>query len=217
MVNNIRDVTRPERQAAALRLLADALDAFGKGKFGAARYKLHQAKKLSPRASSVREYLGLSAYHSGEWREALAEFRAYRRLREDTTYMPLEMDALRALERGADVEKTWERFLELDGDRPKDAAGREAYAEGRVVYGSYLLDQDRAPEAWRITGPSRTPHDAPPHELRVWFVAARAALSLGESGTATQITEAIRRADPDMPGLADLMGRIALQRRRSPG
>jgi len=191
--------------------MAEAVDAYGDQEFGAARRKLHKAKELSPRASPVREYLGLSAYQVREWTEALAELRTYRRLTGETTYMPFEMDSLRALERGSDVEKTWERFVELGGERPTDA-------EARVVYGSYLLDQGRAREAWRITGPSRTPHDARPYELRVWFVAARAALALGESGTAEQLTESIRRASPDMPGLADLMARIAAEsRRRSPG
>lgn len=207
MRDEVRDVTRSDRQAAALRVLAEALDSFGNDEFGAALHKLHKVKKLSPRASSVREYLGLSAYHSREWGAALAEFRAFRRLTGDTTYMPFEMDALRAMERNADVDKTWERFVELGGSRQTDA-------EARVVYGSYLLDQSRPGDAWRVTGPSRVRHDARPYELRVWFVAARAALALGESGTAAQLTQAIRRVDPDMTGLGDLMARIATERRR---
>ena len=207
----IRRVTRSDRQAAALRVMAEAVDAYGDGEFGAARRKLHKAKDLSPRASPVREYLGLSAYHVREWGEALAELRAYRRFTGETTYMPFEMDSLRALKRGADVEKTWERFVEWGGNRPTEA-------EARVVYGSYLLDQDRAAEAWRVTGPSRISHDARPYELRVWFVAARAALALGEFDTAAQLTESIRRVDPDLPGLEDLMDRIAGHpRRRRPG
>ena len=203
----IRRVTRSDRQAAALRVMAEAVDAYGDGAFPAARRKLMEAKQLSPRASPVREYLGLSAYHVREWGEALAELRAYRRFTGETTYMPFEMDSLRALERGGDVEKTWERFVELGGDRPTNA-------EARVVYGSYLLDRRRAGDAWRITGPSRTSHDARPYDLRVWYVAARAALALGEFDTAAQLTESIRRADPDMPGLEDLMAQIAARPRR---
>ncbi len=190
-----------------MRVLSEAVDAYGDDEFGAARRKLLKAKELSPRASAVRELLGLSAYHSRAWGEALAELRAYRRLTGDTTHMPVEMDSLRALGRGADVEKTWERFVELGGNRP-------TYAEGRVVYASFLLDQGRAADAWRVTNPSRIPHDAKPYELRVWFVAARAALALGEIPAAKQLTEAIRRLDPDMTGLGDLMAGIATERRR---
>ena len=207
MRDEVRRVTRADRQAATLRVLAEAVDAYGDEEFGVAHRKLLKAKNLSPRTSAIRELLGLSAYECRWWPEALAELRAYRRLTGDTTHMPVEMDSLRALDRGADVEKTWERFVELGGNRPTNA-------EARVVYGSYLLDQDRASDAWRVTGLSRLPDDAKRYELRRWFVAARAALALGESGTAVQLTEAIRRADPDMPGLGELMARVAAARRR---
>ena len=202
-------VTRKDRQAAALRLLSQAVDAYGDGEFGTAHHKLTKVKELSPRAPSVRELLGLSAYQVRKWNEALSELRAYRRLTGKTFNMPVEMDALRALERGAGVEKTWERYLELGGDNPTDA-------EARVVFGSYLLDQGRAADAWRVTGPTRLPQDSKPYELRRWFVAARAALALGEADAAGKLAAAVRRGDPDMPGLEDLTTRIDTERGRSP-
>ena len=207
MRDEVRRVTRADRHAATLRVLAEAVDAYGDKEFGAAHRKLLKAKELSPRTSAIRELLGLSAYECRWWPEALAELRAFRRLTGDTIHMPVEMDSLRALDRDADVEKTWESFVELGGNRPTNA-------EARVVYGSYLLDQDRASDAWRVTGPTRLPHDAKPYDLRRWFVAARAALALGESDTATQLTEAIRRADPNMPGLGELMASVAAAQRR---
>ena len=202
MRDEVRRVTRKDRQTAALRLLAEAVDAYGADEYRAAYGKLAKVKQLSPRSSAVRELLGLSAYHCRQWGNALAELRAYRRLTGDTTHMPVEMDSLRALERGPDVEKTWNLFMELGGNAPTDA-------EARVVYGSFLLDEGRAAEAWRITGLARLPKDAKPYDIRRWFVAARAALALGEQPAARQLTRAIRRAEPDMPGLADLMARIS--------
>ena len=201
MKEEIRLTTRKDRRAATLRLLAQAVDAYGDEEFAGALRLLAEAKGLSPRASAVRELLGLSAYRLRNWEQALAELRAYRRLTGDTTHMPVEMDALRALERDAAVEKTWERFVELGGNRPTQA-------EARVVFGSYLLDRGRAAEAWKVAGPARLPEDAAPYELRRWFVAARAALALEDPGTAAQLVRAIRRGDPDMAGLADLSGRI---------
>ena len=199
-------MTRKDRQAAALRILAEAVDAFGKDEYGTARRKLVKTKDLSPRSSAVRELLGLSAYRLEDWQQALAELRAYRRLTGDTTHMPVEMDTLRALGRGLDVEKTWARFRELGGNRP-------TVAEASVVYGSYLLDQGRPVEAWKVTGPARLSQNARPYELRVWFVAARSALALGEADTARKLAAAIRRIDPDLPGLADLMSEISTGRR----
>lgn len=207
MRDEIRRVTRKDRQAAALRILAEAVDAFGKDEFGTALRKLVKTKDLSPRSSAVRELLGLSAYRLEDWKQALAELRAYRRLTGDTTHMPVEMDTLRALERSIDVEKTWARFRELGGNRP-------TACEARVVYGSYLLDQGRPVEAWKVTGPIRLSHDARPHELRVRFVAARSALALGEIDTARKLATTIRGIDPDLPGLAGLLSEISAGRIR---
>ena len=207
MREEVRRVTRKDRLATALRVLTEAVDAYGDDEFGAAHRKLTRVKGLSPRASPVRELLGLSAYQLRLWGEALAELRTYRRLTGDTTHMPVEMDALRALDRGSDVEKTWEWFVERGGNRPTEA-------EARVVYGSYLLDHDLPGEAWRVTRPDRLPQDAKPYELRRWYVAARAALTLGDAETAGKLTEAIRRGDPGMAGLEDLMARISSEKRR---
>lgn len=201
MRDEIHRVTRKERREATLLLLSGAVDSYGNEAFPAARRKLIEAKQLSPRSSMIRELLGLSSYRCREWDEALAELRAYRRLSGDTTHMPVEMDSLRALKRDRDVETTWGRFVELGGNRPTEA-------EARVVYASYLLDRGRAAEAWKIAGPDRIFEDAQPYERRCWFVAARAALAMGEVGPATQLTEAIHRADPDMPGLEDLMQQV---------
>lgn len=201
MKDEIRRLTRKDRQAATLQVLAKAVKSFGKEDYGAARHELLKAKQLSPRSPAVRELLGLSGYRLERWQESLAELRAYRRLVGDTTYMPMEMDSLRALGRGADVEKTWVRFLELGGNRPTEA-------EARVVYGSYLLDQGRPDDAWKVTGPTRLSRDPRDYELRIWFVAARAALALDEVATARKLTASIRKADPDLPGLASLLSDI---------
>ena len=201
MRDEIHRVTRKDRRDAALLLLSGAVDSYGDEAFPAARRRLMEAKQLSPRSSTIRELLGLSSYRCGKWDEALAELRAYRRLTGDTTHMPVEMDSLRALKRYRDVEVTWGRFVELGGNRPTEA-------EARVVYASYLLDRGRAAEAWTIAGPDRLSTDAQPYERRCWFVAARAALAMGETDPAAQLTEAIRRADPEMPGLEKLIGQV---------
>ena len=201
MREEIHRVTRKDRQAATLRILSGAVDSYGNEAFLAARRRLMEAKQLSPRSSAIRELLGLSAYRCRKWDEALAELRAYRRLTGDTTHMPVEMDSLRALKRYRDVEVTWGRFVELGGNRPTEA-------EARVVYASYLLDRGRAAEAWKISGPDRLSKDAQPYERRCWFVAARAALAMGETGLAAQLTEAIRQADPEMPGLEELIQQV---------
>jgi len=115
------------------------------------------------------------------------------------------MDCLRGLKRHDDVDKTWHLFMELGGHPATDA-------EARVVYGSFLLDRGRARDAWEITKPKRVTKESKGFERRRWFVAARAALALGDVDTADRLASAVREGDADMPGLDELTEGIAAAR-----
>ena len=81
---------------------------------------------------------------------------------------------------------------------------REARNEAKVVYGAHLLDRDEPRRAWEITNPGRIGPDATESDMRVWFVASRAAAELGDLRTARRLFEAIQKADPAFPGLDEL-------------
>lgn len=200
--DEVTRLTPKARREPALAALGDGASAFAAGRYGAARQKLEQAKALAPRSPTVRELLGLSAYYSGDWKQALAELRTYRRLSGDTTHMPVEMDCLRALDRPADVDKTWERLAGLGGTRA-------TYAEARVVYASHLLDRGEAEAAWRTVRTKRPKADPTEADLRLWFVAARAAAATGRDDDAAAFVKAIRRADKGFPGLDELTEEVA--------
>lgn len=195
--DEVSRVTAKQKIAGTLELLQTAAAAFAAGKHGKARHLLEEAKELSPRTATIRELLGLSAYRLGRWDQALRELRTFRRLTGETTHMPVEMDALRALDRPADVEATWHSFRRIGGERDTER-------EARVVYGSFLLDQGRDREAWEVTDPKRMSPSPQDSELRVWFVAARAAARLGDFRTARRLYEALQSAAPGFPGLDDL-------------
>lgn len=197
----ITRVTRKDRLEETLYLLEAGTDAFAGGHFRKARSLLLKTKQLSPRASAIRELLGLSAYRSGLWKEALTELRTYRRLTGDTVHMPVEMDVLRALDRDEDVRRVWEELKELGG-RP------EVVKEGRVVFASFLMDHGDARGAWEIANPKRLGQDPFEEDLRQWFVAARAASLLDDRETALKLVRAIEKHDPAMPGLDDLRAAI---------
>ncbi|GIU93407.1 MAG: hypothetical protein KatS3mg011_2313 [Acidimicrobiia bacterium] len=186
---------KPRRQAA-IRELELGLRQFADDRFDAAYRTLTKAKKLAPQAPTIRELLGLAAYNTERWQEALRELRTYRRMTGDTTHMAVEMDCLRAMGREADVEKTWNLFRELGGSR-------EADDEARVVYGSYLADKGRLAEAWAVVKPGRLVAHPPESTLRRWAVAARVAAESGRGDAARRILDAIRTAG-DQPWLADL-------------
>lgn len=185
------------RLPQAAEHLEQAALAFVAGRYGKAQHHAEEAKELSPRLASIREILGLAAYRLGKWKQALPELRTYRRLSGDTTHLPVEMDVLRALERDADVEAAFALLRRLGG-------GRATMDEGRVVYASFLLDHDRAREAWELTRPGSLGADPSESELRVWYVAGRAAARLGERATARRLYQAIQEADPGFPGLDEL-------------
>ncbi|MDH3307553.1 MAG: hypothetical protein OEO77_08575, partial [Acidimicrobiia bacterium] len=118
-----------------------------------------------------------------------------------TTHLAVEMDCLRAMGRHDDIPKVWEIFQERGGSKA-------AEVELRVVYGAHLLDLDQAREAWSIAKPGRITADAHENDLRQWYVAARAALALGDVATARQLLDAIERRDVAFPGLEELTEQI---------
>lgn len=195
-------MTPKDRREPTVKLLTDAALLFADGRYTQALPKLREAKKLSSRTATIRELLGLTAYRTGNWEEALRELRTFRRLAGDTTHMAVEMDCLRALDRPDDVEKTWTLFHVLGG-------GPAAEKELAVVYGSFLLDQGRAKDAWRVTHPKRLEKDAREHDLRKWYVAAKAAVVLGDSDTAEQLANAIEEREVSFPGIDELRTEIA--------
>jgi predicted Zn-dependent protease len=190
-------VTPKKNIAAATDLLQASARAFAAGKHGKALKAAEEAKELSPRDPTIRELIGLSAYRMSRWDHALRELRTFRRLTGDATHLPVEMDVLRALDRPSDIETAWKLFRGLRADR-------ETQDEARVVYGSFLLDRGEDRRAWEITNPKRMSNDPGESELRVWYVAARAAARLGDKKTARQLLDAIRGTDPAFPGLGDL-------------
>ncbi len=200
--DEIGRVTTKERRDVTLALLGEAADQFADSRYPAAYARLIKAKGLASSSPTIRELLGLTAYRMGKWEEALRELRAFRRIEGDTTHLAVEMDCLRALGRQRDVPKVWEIFRER-------GASKGAEVELRVVYGAHLLDEGDAAAAWKVTNPGRIAADAHENDLRQWYVASRAALALGDAGTARRLLDAIETRDIGFPGLEELSQQIA--------
>jgi tetratricopeptide (TPR) repeat protein len=190
-------VTPKKSLTAATELLQASARAFSASRYGRALSAAEEAKELSPRDPTIRELIGLSAYRMGRWEQALRELRTFRRLTGELVHLPVEMDVLRALERPQDVESSWKLMRDIRSDR-------ETQDEARVVYGSFLLDRGEDHKAWQVTGPRNLSTEPRESELRVWYVAARAAARLGDMPAAHQLLDAIRGTDPSFPGLDEL-------------
>jgi hypothetical protein len=166
-------------------------------RYKAALPELRKAKELSPRAATIREILGLSAYRAGQWEEGLRELRTFRRISGDLAHMPVEMDCLRAMERGEDVAKTWD-LIQSSETSPT------IQHEARVVYASFLLDQGKPREAWTVIKPGRLVSSPSMAELRRWFVAARVAVAAGDQEAASRLLAALDKHELDFEGVEEL-------------
>lgn len=197
VIEDLSRVTPKDRVSDALAELGTATSAMIEGRYKVALRAARKAKDLAPRDATVRETLGLAAYRTGDWQTALAELRAYRRIAGEPTHMPVEMDVLRALDRGQDVAKLWQELK-------KAGAPPAVHKEGLVVYASFLIDRGDVAEARRLTTPKQIKPNPYPADLRVWYVAARANALAGDLSPAKQLRDAIVMADPAFPGLDDL-------------
>ena len=194
--------TPKDRREPAIKHLSDAMEAFAEERYPAAFGDLRKAKKLSPRSATIRELLGLSAYRTGRWEEALRELRTFRRLTGDMIHYPVEMDCLRALDRTEDVIKAWERLEDYD-------ISATINHEARVVYASFLLDQGRPRDAWPVIKPGRLVASPTQGELRRWYVAARVALEAGDREAARRLVAALDEQEPDFEGMDELRRALA--------
>jgi hypothetical protein len=202
VIENLERVTPKDRIAPALEALGAASEALGDGNYQATVRHGNRAKALSPSDSTIRETIGIAAYRLGDWKTALTELRAYRRMAGETTHLPIEMDVLRAQGRKKDVERSW---LELQ----KRGGHGLVMNEGKVVYASFLLDEGRAPEAWKIVKPGRIEQSPNEGHLRLYFVAGRAAAALGDLEAAKDLSNVIVTTDPSFPGWEQLEREIA--------
>ncbi len=202
VIEGVERSTSKDRIAPTLEELGAASEALADGKYQSALKHGQRAKSLSPNDATIRETIGLAAYRLGDWNTALAELRAYRRIAGETTHLPIEMDALRALGRPDDVTKAWAELQRRGGHGL-------VMNEGAIVYAAFLLDQGDAEEAWKVIDPGRTVANPNEGHLRRYYVAARVRAALGDVARAKEYSDAILINDPSFPGWEALESEIA--------
>jgi tetratricopeptide (TPR) repeat protein len=95
------------------------------------------ARGLAARVGIVRETCAIAAYQAGHWSDALAEFRAARRLTGRDSYLPLMADCERALGR-------LDRALDIVSGPEARSADRATQVELRIVESGIRRDQGLA-------------------------------------------------------------------------
>lgn len=158
------------------------------------------ARQRSGRIAAIREAVGVAAYHCGDWAQALAEFRAARRMGSKSQLLPLIADCERGVgrpERAIEISRSPEA-AELTGD---DADEMRIVAAGaRADLGH--LDQAMAVLSSPAPDPSRTGTTA----ARLFYAYAETLLALGRTEEALQWF--VHSAAADIDGVTDAEDRI---------
>lgn len=196
----LRDTTRPGQTERAYALVAKALQAFMEGDYRRTVSLAAEAKQLALRSARVRELLGLALYNSGDFKEALRELLAFKRMSGSVEQNHLIADSYRATGR---PDKAIEILAELN---PKDVS-EEVWTESLIVAASTLADQGQVDRALSyLSRGDLQPKEVQPHHLRLWYVRAEILDKGGKHDEARLQREKIAREDPDFYDVSEKLG-----------
>ena len=172
-----------------------------------ARRYLTWAKHLAPRATVVRESLGIALYRAGDLRAALSELQNYRRLSGSDDQNHLIADCLRA--EGRDTS----RAIEIGSALARDpAADIERRVEAAIVVAAVHLDlgaPDRARAALQPFLAGDPAAAVPDHAaVRLLWVVADVAEAEGRTAKAEEALERLLSLDAEYPDAAERLARL---------
>ena len=183
-----RDVQRVTSDAAtAKRLLqhaTTALAAIDNRDGRTALPHLQYLKARLPRTGFIREALGVALYLEEQYKDAMSELQAYRRLTGFADQNHLVADAIRAL--GEGEHRIPELITEMEA--AEEPAPDAALYEGRIVWASWLADSGDLGAGRAVLAPLL--EDLPDgseveeHHLRAWYVAGDLAQRAGDDEAA---------------------------------
>lgn len=158
------------------------------------------ARNRAGRIAVVREAVGIAAYHSGDWAQALAELRAARRMGSKSALLPMIADCERGVGRP-------ERALELARSDEAGALTGDDADELRIVTAGARTDLGQLEQALAILStPQLDPTRVGPTPARLFYVYADTLLALGRTDEALQWFVHAEQADTD--GITDAEDRI---------
>lgn len=149
------------------------------------------ARRTAGRLAAVREAVGIAAYVSGHWQEALTELRAVRRMTGDAHHLPLMADCERGLGRP-------ERALELAGSPDAGRLDAATSAELRMVQAGARRDLGQLDAALLILQDAGVhTREVRPWTSRLWYAYADLLEAAGRRAEARSWFEAVAAADDD--------------------
>ncbi|ORU97851.1 hypothetical protein AWB93_16305 [Mycobacterium bohemicum] len=158
------------------------------------------ARARSSRIAAVREAVGIAAYRCGDWAQALAEFRAARRMGSKSPLLALIADCERGLGRP-------ERAIELArGPEAAELSGDDA-DELRIVAAGARADLGQLDQALTLLAtPQLDPARTGTTAARLFYAYADTLLALGRKDEALQWF--LHSAAADDEGVTDAEDRV---------
>src|SRR6266542_4825870 len=190
VMDDVRQTSRPAPAQEALSYLERAVDLLSRGDPRQAGKEAQRAKAAAPRSSAVREVLGLAHYEAGDYREALRELQAYRRISGRLDQNHIIADSYRGL-------GSPEKAVPLAEEALRSRIPPEAKAEAAIVAASALADLGRHDEALALLRRMERRHDVGrQQDLRVWYVTGDVLAKAGRREEAATEFRRIVRHDP---------------------
>lgn len=159
------------------------------------------AQRLAPRLACTREAAGVAAYATERYSEALAQFRAVRRLNGSVQYWPMMADCERGLGRP-------ERALEMAKGDEVTKLDRAGQVEMRIVTAGARSDLGQLDAAvLALQGPELKATGVHPWTARLRYAYSEALLATGRAEEARQWL--VRAVDVDPSGETGAADRLA--------
>ncbi|MFV0306610.1 MAG: tetratricopeptide repeat protein [Desertimonas sp.] len=190
-------VSDRRRAGVLAERLAAAQHALDRDRLDEARRIALPIAREAPGVAAVHELLGLVAYRSGRWKQAVTELEQAQVLRPNVELLPVVADSYRGLSRWRDVERIWDELKAL-------SPAQEVLAEGRIVAAGALADRGEIGAALDVMSKATaTPKRVRPHHLRQWYVIADLHDRAGDALEATRWFERVAHHDLDFVDVAD--------------
>ncbi|WP_432590697.1 tetratricopeptide repeat protein [Streptomyces sp. HD1123-B1] len=189
--------TLAEDVARNLVMVAKLLDTEPEQAYGYARIAL----RLASRVAAVREAAGFASYAVGKYSEALAEFRAARRMTGNTELWPVMADCERGMGRP-------ERALAMAGEPEVQKLDRAGQVEMRLVAAGARRDMGQADAAVvTLQSSELASHSIQPWTARLRYAYADALLAVGREDEAREWFA--KALEADQGGTTDASDRLA--------
>ncbi|MDQ1039588.1 tetratricopeptide (TPR) repeat protein [Streptomyces sp. V3I8] len=180
-----------------LVMVARLIDEDPEGAYGYSRVAL----RLASRVAAVREAAGFAAYVNQKYSEALAEFRAARRMTGNVDLWPVMADCERGLGRP-------EKALDMAGAPEVQKLDKAGQVEMRLVAAGARRDMDQLDAAIvTLQSPELASHSVQPWTARLRYAYADALLAAGREGEAREWFAKAVESDKD--GSTDASDRLA--------